>query len=124
MLLLLLLHASQEQSEAFAKLMKVEAFMPREMGSMGKVPSVIIGLHLSPLQLAECRIGCSSSGSGPRFDEGWRVKSKSWMKGGASLWDKSLQLPNHLASFALGCNFRNSSMMDAGGCLPIYVHTS
>ena len=59
---LLLLHASQEQSIAFAKLMKVEAFMPMEMGSMGNVPSVIIWLHLRPL-LAECRIGCRSSGT-------------------------------------------------------------
>ena len=75
LLLLLLLHESQEQSAAFAKLMKVEAFMPREMGSMGNVPSVIIWLHLRLNAGSDAAVLAPAPRSGPRFDEGSGVKS-------------------------------------------------
>ena len=75
LLLLLLLHESQEQSAAFAKLMKVEAFMPMEMGSMGNVPSVIIWLHLRLNAGSDAAVLAPAPRSGPRFDEGSGVKS-------------------------------------------------
>ena len=114
---LLLLHESQEQSAAFAKLMKVEAFMPMEMGSMGNVPSVIIWLHLRLNAGSDAAVLAPAPRSGPRFDEGSGVKSWSWVKGGAPLRDKSLQLPNWVDDH-LQHKFRNSSRRDTGGCLP------
>ena len=120
LLLLLLLHESQEQSAAFAKLMKVEAFMPMEMGSMGNVPSVIIWLHLRLNAGSDAAVLAPAPRSGPRFDDGSGVKSWSWMKGGAPLRDKSLQLPNwvadHLANFA--AQFQKQFDERYWGCLP------
>ena len=109
--------------------MKVEAFMPMEMGSMGNVPSVIIWLHLRPL-LAECRIGCRSSGTWLRSTVWWRLKWKVRV-----VWREELHCRTKVFSSpiewptispTLQHNFRNSSMRDTGGVfqITIYVHTS
>lgn len=99
-LLLLLLDASPEQSEAFAKLMKVEAFMPREMGSMGTVPSLSSGCIVVEVAdwiqdrmqpLSSCRSGTSTWMQSTLMKAG--VKSVSWMKGGAPRGTKVFGFP-------------------------------